>query len=134
MMLYGLNDSLNDYNNCPNVNIEPLNSNNLNNKNNIVEGFLGMGDNSENELEDNPATKAIAWFKGGQFRTLIIVSIVINLIAGLILFGCAIGSIGIITVPFTGTVALITVVLSLIVNFIIFVVGMFQLSGAVGLT
>ena len=133
MILYGINDSINDFNNCPNVNNEQTNSNNLNNENYIVEGFLGSEGSGENVPQDNPASKAMAWFKGKQFKTLFLAALIINLIAfvviiiAIILIFTLIGS-------FPG-IALGggTFVLTLIVNFIIFVVGLFQFLGSTGM-
>ena len=134
MILYGLNDSLNDYNNCPNIDIQPTNSNNTSNENYIIEGFLGMGDDDGNKDQDNPASKAIAWFKGKQFKTLFLAALIINLIAFVVIV-IAIGiSFTVIGAPIAFPIGVGTVVLSLIVNFIIFVVGMFQFLGSIGLT
>ena len=152
MVLEGLSET-DELSKCPNINnktpkykLSFENMKKQDSKMEVKEGFfggmgmgMGMGEGeegvgpSESEMKDNPFSKAMSWFTGKQFKTLFLAGLIINLIAFIIIVIC--GGLGLtgIGLAFAVPIGVVTVILTTIANFIMFVVGGFQLFGHMGL-
>ena len=82
------------------------------------------------DFKNNPLSKALKWFTTKQGKTIMTVTIVMNLIFFVVCIGC----IAFLAFSFgTSLIPLgITVALSMLTNFIIFIVAMFQMGHYAG--
>lgn len=98
-------------------------------------GMFGSSDSQDNgqgdpDLKNNPLSKALKWFTTKQGKTITTVTIVMNLIFFVVSIACII-----FFAPAFGSTLIplgITLALSMLTNFIIFIVALFQMGKFAG--